>query len=112
MKIPKIPYKALLLGPWLALAVGFTLNAIVMGLNHGMPVLLPENGGDGFAMGGDDWVHCAMTAHTHLKLLADWIYINGRGIASPGDFGIWGWEASWQPLLAIWAALVIKDHNA
>ena len=110
MKIPKIPYKALLFGPWLALGIGFLSNAIVMGLNHGMPVLVPATSPDGF-FDPDDWTHTPMTTSTHLKFLGDWIMINGQGIASPGDFGLWAWGLTWQAALAIWVALVIKDYN-
>jgi hypothetical protein len=106
----KIPYWYLLLGPSLAFAVGFLSNALVMAANHGqMPVIVP--GGHMEIFDPDDLIHCAMTAQTHLKFLADWIVIRDTGIASPGDFGEWLWEATFIPGLAAWFALLIKDHN-
>lgn len=103
----KIPYWPLLLGPTLALATGFILNVAVVGANHSqMPVLLAAN--DSLAEG--DIKHCVMTANTHLKFLADWIYV-GFGIASPGDLFIFLYQATFIPSLVTWAAFIIKDKS-
>jgi|SRR5579885_2401006 len=106
LKILNIPYWYLLFGPSLMLAAGFAMNEIVMAFNNGqMPVLAP--GGcpkDGL----ESWIHVCMTPATHLKFLADWIVLH-NGIASPGDFLIWGWDAIFWPALAVWVALTIKD---
>lgn len=110
MKFPKIPYWPLLIGPWLSFGVGFTLNALVMAANKGqMPVILP--GGDASILDPSDLIHCAMTSTTHLKFLADWIVINGLGIASPGDFFEWAYEFTWFPALIAWITLVLKDYS-
>lgn len=86
------------------------MNALVMAFNQGqMPVLLP--GGDSSILDPDDLIHCAMTSATHLKFLADWIVINGRGIASPGDFCEWAYELTFLPTLITWIALIIADYN-
>jgi hypothetical protein len=108
LKLPKIPYWQLLLGPSLAFGLGFLSNALVMAANHGsMPVLLPA----GLQLDPDDWIHSVMTSATHLKFLADWIVIRGFGIASPGDFGEWLYEVTFIPALAAWLGLVVRDHN-
>jgi hypothetical protein len=90
-------------------AAGFTLNVLVMAANKGqMPVLVP--GGcqpDFFA---DDFIHGCMVAGTHLKFLADWI-VRHKGIASPGDFLMWGGEDAFWPSLVTWIAFIIKDFN-
>ena len=110
MKLPRIPNWQFLVVPSLVFAIGFLSNALVMAANGGqMPVLCP--GGHSELIGPDDLVHCAMTAHTHLKFLADWIVINGLGIASPGDFGEWFWGATFIPGLCVWVSLRIHDHN-
>lgn len=112
MKLPKIPYLPVLIGPYVAFATGFLMNAIVMGVNHAtMPVLTPAGAGADF-FDPEDLVHGAMTSATHLKFLCDWIVIRGLGIASPGDFGIWACENTWLPAIAVWIALIIKDYNA
>lgn len=106
MKI-KVPYLALLVGPWLSTMFGSALNLIVMGLNGAqMPVLMPK----GTAIEPEDIFHTVMTSGTHLKFLADWLVI-GQGIASIGDMFIWGGEALFYPALLAWVILVIKDSN-
>lgn len=111
MRTLKIPYAWLLLGPYVAFAIGFLLNAIVMAVNGGqMPVLFPggcPNGG----FGSDDIVHACMTHITHLKFIADWIVINHFGIASPGDFFEWVFSFTYIPAAIAWVTLLIKDHN-
>jgi hypothetical protein len=98
MKLTKFDY-ALIFGPALMFAFGFILNAIVMSANGGqMPVLMPG----GCPVDGMDEVfpiHVCMTATSHLKFLADWIVINHFGIASPGDFFLWGGESAFWPAL-------------
>jgi Family of unknown function (DUF5317) len=110
MRLPRIPHWPLLLGPAALFALGFVLNAFVMGINGGqMPVLIP---GGGCPINPDaDFLHSCMTASTHLKILADWIVIKGIGIASPGDFGEWACDAAFWPALTAWVALVVKDRN-
>lgn len=96
--------------PSIAFAIGFLSNALVMAFNHGqMPVLIP--GGRADIMDPDDFIHCAMTAQTHLRFLSDWIVIRGFGIASPGDFGVWFWRATFIPGLAIWVWSAIERQN-
>jgi|ERR1700676_1058353 len=105
----KIPYWQLLLGPSILLVVGMSINAIVMGVNGGqMPVQWP--GGCDPKVFEDDLIHTCMTHATHLKFLCDWISIQG-GVASPADFLIWAWEATFMPALYAWLALVVRDHS-
>lgn len=97
---------ALLFGPFLAFGLGFLSNAVVMGLNHGaMPVLAPA----GLEFDPSDPFHAAMTASTHLKVLADWIVIRGVGIASPGDFLEWLYAYFGTYAQVIWATLTVND---
>jgi hypothetical protein len=95
----KIPYWQFLLGPSLAFGLGFLFNALVRAANHGqMPVLWP--GGCPPGTMGDDIIHSCMVAPTRLKFLADWI-ITHSGVASPGDFLEWLFEATFWPGLII-----------
>lgn len=104
-----IPYWYLLLGPSLAFVLGFVLNAIVMAANHGqMPVLIP---GGCHVEDMDDLIHSCMTHASHLKFLADWIVVRHLGVASPGDFLEWFFDATYQAGLAAWAALMIRDKH-
>lgn len=110
MKLIRIPYWYLLLGPTLLGALGFLLNASVMAANHGqMPVLIP--GGCGMDVTVADALHSCMTATTHLKFLADWLVIKDMGVASPGDFLEWADDAALVPCLAAWIALIFKELN-
>ncbi len=105
----KIPNWQFLVIPSLAFAIGFLSNALVMAANHGqMPVLCP---GGLNIVDPDDLIHVAMTAQTHLKFLADWIVIRGIGIASPGDFGEWFFDATAIPGFAVWVWDRIAAHN-
>jgi hypothetical protein len=109
LKLPKIPYWYLLVGPTALFVIGFALNVLVMVANKNqMPVLIP--GGYTDLLNPDDVFHTAMKASTHLKIIADWICISG-GVASPGDFFIWAYDATFIPALAAWLALVIKDQQ-
>lgn len=106
MKI-KIPYWPLLAVPWLLLFLGVFSNALVISQNRGhMPVevssadQLDENP-----------VHCVMTHQSHLKFLADWIYINGEGIMSPGDFFIYAYYLTCLPFLYVWITLMVFASN-
>ena len=105
----RIPHSLFLLGPTLAFAVGFTLNAIVIAANGGsMPVLVPAGAN---LLDPQDWIHHAMTAVSHLPWLSDWIVIRGFAIASPGDFLIWAGLATQTIGWVIWAVLMIRDAN-
>ena len=89
--------------------LGGFFNLGVMALNHGqMPVLLALD--IAIAQGFDDR-HVLMTSATHLKFFCDWLNL-GDGIASPGDLLIWFGQATATMGAAIWAALIIKDHNS
>jgi len=112
MKMPRIPYGYLLLGPSIASAVGFLSNAIVMGVNNGAMPVLYSGGCPAFnERYGDDILHSCMTHATHLKVLADWIMIRGLGAASPGDFLEWLYDVTYVPSLVAWAALILRDEN-
>ena len=87
--------------PLLAWALGYTLNAIVMGVNHGrMPVLI--SGCDQSVFSPQDFIHTCMIPTTHLKFLADWIVVDQSKIASLGDFLEWGSEFVWQFCAGAW----------
>jgi hypothetical protein len=106
----RIPYFYLLTFPAFMFGFGFILNAIVIALNHGqMPVQWP-GGCDPDTM-GDDIIHSCMASATHLKFLADWIFIRGVGVASPGDLLLWAGRFTFMPSVYAWLALVIKDEN-
>lgn len=105
----KIPHWLFLAGPTLAMGLGCAMNFIVMAANHGqMPVLIP--GGDA-SLYEQDAFHCAMTASSHLKFLADWIVIKDLGVASPGDLSEWLYDATLWPGFIIWATLKLKDSG-
>jgi hypothetical protein len=92
--------------------LGFFMNKMVEVHNNGqMPVLVP-GGGCAKQIDPEDIIHTCMTATTHLKVLADWIYLGGTGIASPGDFLLWAGDYIWIPALFAWFVLVMKDHNS
>jgi len=104
-----IPYWQFLLIPSLIYGIGWTLNAVVIAINHGMPVL---------AYGAltcdtavfDKAVHICMTPQTRLRFLADWIYTMGL-MASPGDYLEWLGERLLWPSFIIWAVLMIRDRR-
>src|SRR6266849_5376155 len=99
MRLPHIPYWPLLLGPLMSLGLGLSINALVIGVNHGlMPVLAPGCG-QGERL-GEIW--SCMAPSSHLKFLADWIHTPNSGIASPADFLIWACEGTWLPALSAW----------
>jgi hypothetical protein len=88
--------------PGIALAgVGLALNAVVILLNSGMPVL-PEAvvaaGGTVTALASADFAHTVATAGTRLVVLADVLPIPGplgiRGVASAGDLLLAGGVAT------------------
>lgn len=100
-----IPYPWLLGVPSVFLVLGYSMNAIVMGMNGGqMPVQWP-GGCSGLPVDG---VHVCMTAQTHLKFLADWI-VQYEGVASPGDFFLWGYYGTRWFAATAWITLVIND---
>ena len=79
----KIPYKAVLLSPYLLVVLGSIMNQLAVRANGGhMPVLFPGN--DCSLLGADDPAHSCMTAATHLKFLCDWI-LGSRSVSSVGD---------------------------
>lgn len=87
------------------------MNAIVMAANHGqMPVLIPGLVSGACPLDPDsDWIHSCMNAGTHLKFLADWVVIRHFGIASPGDFFLWGGDNAFWPCLVTWIGFIIRD---
>lgn len=111
MKFPRVPYPWLLFGSIGAFAIGSALNLIVMAANHGqMPVLAP--GGYCGLMDPADLGHVCMNADTHLKVIADWLVMDGgHTVASPGDLFLLFGDITLWPALTAWAALVIKDYN-
>ena len=109
-KLPRVPNWPLLVGPFLLFGLGFLMNAVVMAANGGqMPVLWP--GGCSPKAFKGDIIHTCMTDATHLKFLADWIVINGLGVASPGDFLEWSFNAISMPAVYMWFALAVKESN-
>ena len=103
----RIPYLWLLIGPWVLFGIGFTLNAVAMAANGAqMPVLFPN--WDPAYLSAEDFRHVAMTAHTHLKFLCDWIVVKYSGTYSVGDLFILAFGATWQTSLGAWAALTIR----
>jgi hypothetical protein len=73
-------------------AVGLALNAVVVLLNHGMPVLpaaVIAAGGSVEMLRSPDFAHNAASAATTLPFLADVLAVPGpagvRGVASAGD---------------------------
>jgi hypothetical protein len=79
--------------PGMAVAgAGLVLNAAVVLLNHGMPVLpsaVVAAGGSAEMLRNPDFAHAAVGAATRVSFLADVLAIPGpagvRGVASPGD---------------------------
>ena len=117
MKIPRfvVPYWPLVVVPCVLFAFGFLSNAIVMAANGGqMPVLWPGGCFDYAsreAIGLPDRIHTCMTSVTNLKFLADWVVINGLGIASPGDFLEWASDYIWAPCMIAWLTLMLRDRQ-
>lgn len=115
MKLPKVPYPVLLLGPAVLFGLGLILNAIVCGMNGAsMPVLVPKaiwEANGGCPIDPEDWIHHCMTAQSHLKVLADWIAIRDFGVASPGDILEFIGGATFIPSLVAWVTCIIKDHQ-
>ena len=110
MKLPRIPHAWLLFIPPAMFALGFALNAIVMGANGAqMPVMVP--GGDCSLIPSEDVLHSCATVHTQLKFLSDWIVVPHMGVASLGDFFEWAFDQTMIPAFTAWMALVIKEHH-
>ena len=104
----RIPHWPFLVVPALSFALGFLLNKITMAFNGGqMPVLMPG----GCANGLDDMLHSCMTHASHLRWLADWAFVNGLGVASPGDLLIWIGQGTWDYAFVVWVAFIVYDHN-
>jgi len=105
----RIPYWPILAVPSLSIMLGFFLNAIVMAANGGqMPVLVP--GGNCSLIDSQDILHVCMNAHTHLKILADWISFYDS-MTSLGDFFLLFGKHFYIPALYTWAVLVIRDYR-
>lgn len=103
----KIPYFWLLAAPYLAFAVGFILNGIVVFANHHQMPVYPV-GGDCSFLDADDLVHSCMTTHTHLKFLADWI-VSGEGVSSIGDAFMDAFRATQIYVFLVWIVLIVRD---
>lgn len=111
MKLGKFDI-ALLFLPASLFAIGFMMNALVMGVNHSqMPVLIPGLTHGACPIDGteSDVIHTCMNASTHLKFLADWVTIRGLGIACPGDFLEFFGEATFRPALIALIARITKS---
>lgn len=106
-----IPYKWILAGPPGLFLLGFLMNSLVIAANHGqMPVLMPGSC-DPLYFAGDP-IHTCMTHATHLKFLADWVWVGSLGaIASPGDFLIWAYQYLSVPSLWLWTGLAVKERG-
>lgn len=111
MKLLKVPYLALLVGPAVLFGTGILMNALVMAANGGtMPVLWPGGCTPGL-LDPTDPFHSCMVQATHLKWLSDWVILKSVGIASPGDFLEWASDYCTIPAFAMWLALIVKKHN-
>lgn len=102
----RIPYYWLLAAPYAAFAVGFLLNGIVTLANHHQMPVYPVGGNCDFI--GDDLVHSCMTAHTHLKFLAD-VFVTNDGVSSIGDAFMEAYYATKIPMLIAWGILIARD---
>lgn len=101
-----VPHSSLLWVPSLFLVLGYSFNAIVMGVNGGqMPVQWPGGCANGMQVDG---AHVCMTAQTHLKFLGDWI-VQHDGVASPGDFFLWAYYYTRLFAITAWVTLLIND---
>ena len=109
-----ILYSILGLAPALIWGIGFLMNAVVMAVNGGMMPVLVSNCSNGFFTDeASVAIHSCMTSGSHLKFLADWIYVRGYGIvASPGDGLELLAELIWKPCLYILLGLFIFRHDA
>ena len=103
----KIPYKALLFGPYALCIVGMALNAVV-NLTNGqqMPVFPP--GGDCTLIGVHDHIHVCMTHASHFKYLAD-IFLSNDAVSSLGDLFQDVGNATMTAMGLAWALLVVRD---
>jgi|SRR5208337_3545785 len=107
-------YLTLALGPALIWGIGFLMNAVVMALNGGsMPVQIHNCTPDIFIDAeGPNAIHSCMVATSHLKFLADWIYIRGyEVVASPGDGLELFAELVWKPFLFMLLGLFIFRND-
>ena len=98
--------------PTLLYYLGSAMNIIVIAANKGlMPVDTAEcfaaNVPIGAALDADQGGnHVCMSAASHLKWLADWIWV-GNGTASLGDLGIYTGLALQEPLFWVWMTLLL-----
>jgi hypothetical protein len=103
----KIPYKSVLLSPYILILLGSIANQIAVRANGGhMPVLFP--GGDCSLLDSDDLAHSCMTHATHVKILCDWI-LSSSAVSSLGDFALEVGNQIQTPSLIAWVALVLRD---
>lgn len=106
----------LLVGPAAMYALGYALNALVLGVNHSqMPVRFPGGGCGPADFFDGDLAHACMTAKTHLSFLADWITVVDHGkvesMSSPGDFIEMAGEQSLGPAFMMWLGKVIFGNK-
>jgi hypothetical protein len=102
----KIPYWPLLVGPAILFAFGFFLNGVTAAVNGGrMPAFMSPCEFDPM-----DWMHTCFSKATHLRILADWIYM-GKGYESVGDIFENLYELTFLPALVAWIALMIRGAN-
>ena len=103
----KIPYKAVLLSPYLLVVLGSIMNQVAVSVNGGqMPVLFPLHNCS--LLGPDDPAHSCMTTATHLKFLCDWI-LGSQSVSSIGDFLLEVGNDIKTPSLIVWLCLVVKQ---
>jgi hypothetical protein len=108
MRLLKVPYWYLLAVPVMLFVSGFFMNKIAMASNGGaMPVLIYKCSADD--MEGDRR-HICMTHDTHVKILCDWINVQG-GIESLGDILLDGSEYTFWPFVFGWLVLIIKRFS-
>ena len=112
----RFPYFWLVVSPYLAFCLGAFLNILVVTANHGyMPVHQSAIIFNRFGVQSSgavlDEVHRVMQSSDHLKILADWIEIPRRSVASPGDLLLWlgEWLEGWT--FIAWLAFLWRDHN-
>lgn len=97
--------------PYLILFVGAFSNQLVLHVNGGkFPVQInPTKAALKVdAAGMIDEVHCVMTSHTRLNLLADWLDF-GRETDSPGDLLISAGEFLQCPVFLLWAFILSRE---
>jgi hypothetical protein len=109
----RVPCWPLLIIPALVFALGYLLNVVAIGVNHGyMPVQGYTECVGNSAEERGDVIHVCMDKHTRLKILSDWIYAPWMGgTASIGDMLEWAAENSMYPCWFIWLGFIIYEHS-